>query len=179
MGLEGKMVLLLHELRSRGVPLFHKETQGGSVLENRTGKAMRLHDRAARNDLIERLLDVPLALVLLIFVAPLMAVVALMILVQDRGPVLFGQSRIGRDGRSFKCLKFRSMVVDAEARLDALLAGDPQARAHWDSDYKLRNDPRVTRLGAFLRRSSLDELPQLINVLRGEMNVVTGDGGGE
>jgi exopolysaccharide production protein ExoY len=92
--------------------------------------------------------------------------------VQDGGPVVFAHRRIGRDGRHFRCLKFRSMAVDAEERLAELLARDPQARDEWERDHKLRNDPRVTKLGAFLRKSSLDELPQLVNVLKGEMSLV-------
>ncbi|MGA0606740.1 sugar transferase [Phenylobacterium sp. VNQ135] len=113
-----------------------------------------------------------IALAALIFLAPLMIVVAILVYAQDGGPALFGHKRLGRDGRHFKCLKFRSMAVDAEARLAELLARDPAARAEWEKDHKLRNDPRVTKLGAFLRKSSLDELPQLFNVLRGEMSLV-------
>lgn len=119
-----------------------------------------------------RVLDVMIALAVLIFVAPLMLVIAGLIKMQDGGPALFGHSRIGQGGRSFKCLKFRSMVVDAEARLNALLARDPEARREWEADHKLRKDPRITALGAFLRKSSLDELPQLFNVLKGEMSLV-------
>ena len=119
-----------------------------------------------------RLFDVAIALAVLVFVAPLMLVIAGLIKFQDGGPALFGQSRIGKGGRSFKCLKFRSMVVDAEARLNALLARDPEARREWEADHKLRKDPRITALGAFLRKSSLDELPQLFNVLKGEMSLV-------
>ena len=113
-----------------------------------------------------------LALLGLLFVLPLMVAVALAIWVQDRGPVLFAHRRVGRGGKSFYCLKFRSMALDAEARLQELLANDPVAAAEWEADHKLRNDPRVTPLGAFLRKTSLDELPQLFNVLRGEMNLV-------
>lgn len=113
-----------------------------------------------------------LALLALLFVLPLMVAVALAIWVQDRGPVLFAHRRIGRGGKPFYCLKFRSMALDAEARLQELLANDPVAAAEWEADHKLRNDPRVTPLGAFLRKTSLDELPQLFNVLRGEMNLV-------
>jgi lipopolysaccharide/colanic/teichoic acid biosynthesis glycosyltransferase len=98
--------------------------------------------------------------------------VALAIFLQDGGPALFAHRRLGWGGRHFYCLKFRTMRVDAEARLAEVLARDPQARAEWDADHKLRDDPRVTRLGAFLRRTSLDELPQLFNVLRGEMSLV-------
>jgi len=119
-----------------------------------------------------RLLDITIALVVLIFIAPLMLAISLMIRAQDGGPALFRQSRIGEGGRTFKCLKFRTMVIDAEARLNALLARDPEARKEWEADHKLRKDPRITALGAFLRKSSLDELPQLFNVLKGEMSLV-------
>ena len=117
-------------------------------------------------------MDFIIALAALIFILPLMLAIAGTIFLQDGGPVIFAHRRIGRDGRSFKCLKFRSMASDAEARLGALLSSDPAARAEWEKDHKLRNDPRITRLGHFLRRSSLDELPQLFNVLRGEMSLV-------
>ena len=113
-----------------------------------------------------------LALVALIFLAPLMILVAIAVYAQDRGPVVFAHRRIGRGSSYFPCLKFRSMAVDAERRLAELLAADPEARAEWARDHKLRNDPRVTKLGAFLRTTSLDELPQLINVLRGDMRLV-------
>ena len=119
-----------------------------------------------------RLLDVIIALSVLIFIAPLMLAISLMIRAQDGGPALFRQSRIGEGGKTFKCLKFRTMVIDAEVRLNALLARDPEARKEWEADHKLRKDPRITALGAFLRKSSLDELPQLFNVLKGEMSLV-------
>ena len=90
----------------------------------------------------------------------------------DPGPILFKQKRVGFGGARFSCYKFRSMCVDAEARLEDLLARDPNARAEWASDQKLKCDPRITRIGYFLRKSSLDELPQLFNVLLGEMSLV-------
>lgn len=121
---------------------------------------------------VVRSLDVALAVTALVFVLPLMGVVALAVFLQDGGPVLFSHRRIGRGGKPFYCWKFRSMAVDAEARLKDLLASDPAAQEEWARDHKLRNDPRVTRLGAFLRRSSLDELPQLFNVLQGTMSLV-------
>jgi exopolysaccharide production protein ExoY len=123
-------------------------------------------------ELASRAPNMLLALLGLLFVLPLMIAVALAIWVQDRGPVLFAHRRVGRGGKPFYCLKFRSMALDAEARLAELLAADPAARAEWEADHKLRDDPRVTPLGAFLRKTSLDELPQLLNVLRGEMNLV-------
>ena len=113
-----------------------------------------------------------IALTMGLFLLPLMVVVALAIHLQDGGPVLFRHRRMGLNGRPFYCLKFRTMAVDAETRLAELLARDPAARQEWAKDHKLRNDPRVTPLGAFLRRSSLDELPQLFNLLRGEMSLV-------
>ena len=119
-----------------------------------------------------RALDILLSLALLLFALPLMLVVAVAIKIQDGGPDVFGQDRIGQGGRAFRCWKFRSMVMDAEARLAAVLASDPAARAEWDADHKLRRDPRITPLGAFLRVTSIDELPQLLNVLAGEMSLV-------
>ncbi len=113
-----------------------------------------------------------LALAMILFLLPLLVVVALAIYVQDGGPVVFAHKRIGRNGRPFYCLKFRSMAKDAETRLADHLASDPAARAEWAKDHKLKNDPRITPLGHFLRKSSLDELPQLFNVLRGEMSLV-------
>ena len=117
-------------------------------------------------------MNVVIALALLLFLLPVMIAVAIAVYAQDGGPILFAHRRIGLNGRIFPCLKFRSMAVDAEARLAELLASDPGARAEWDRDHKLRRDPRVTPLGAFLRKTSLDELPQLINVLRGDMSLV-------
>ena len=123
----------------------------------------------------ERVLKRWLDLVFVLAAAPLALplVLALAFLVRrDGGPAFFLQERVGRDGRVFRILKLRSMVVDAEARLEAHLDADPALRAEWDANQKLRNDPRITAVGRFLRRSSLDELPQLWNVLRGEMSVV-------
>jgi len=90
----------------------------------------------------------------------------------DGGPAIFAQDRIGHGGRVFRCYKLRSMVVDSQARLEALLESDPAARAEWEATQKLKNDPRITRLGQFLRKSSLDELPQLWNIFMGEMSIV-------
>ncbi|MDR3508850.1 MAG: sugar transferase [Caulobacteraceae bacterium] len=119
-----------------------------------------------------RVLDVAIAVTALVFLAPLLILIAAAVWLQDGGPFFYAQTRIGRGGVGFKCLKFRSMLVDADARLQALLAADPGARAEWDKDHKLRCDPRITAFGSFLRRSSLDEVPQLINVIRGEMSLV-------
>ncbi|WP_333604858.1 sugar transferase [Novosphingobium sp.] len=117
-------------------------------------------------------LDIVFALTALLIFAPLMLLLALAVAILDPGPIFFAHKRIGLGGKDFYCLKFRSMAVDAEQRLQALLASDERARAEWAKDQKLRNDPRITQLGQFLRKSSLDELPQLFNVLRGEMSLV-------
>ncbi len=108
----------------------------------------------------------------LVMLAPLFGMIALAIRIKDPGPVFFAHRRIGQEGKWFGCLKFRSMVIDAEFRLADVLDNDPDAAAEWHDSQKLRKDPRVTALGRFLRRSSLDELPQLLNVLRGEMSIV-------
>ncbi|MCW5632884.1 MAG: sugar transferase [Rubrivivax sp.] len=112
------------------------------------------------------------ALVLLLLFAPLMAAVAFATWRADGMPVFFSHYRVGRDGRLFRCLKFRTMVRHADVALRELLARDARAREQWARDQKLDDDPRITPIGAFLRRTSLDELPQLVNVLRGEMVLV-------
>lgn len=119
-----------------------------------------------------RVAECAIALLALTFLAPLCVIVALAIKAQDGGPVIFAHRRIGQGARTFSCLKFRSMAIDADARLQRLLEADPEARLEWEQDHKLKRDPRITRLGRFLRQSSLDEVPQLINVLRGEMSLV-------
>ena len=128
-------------------------------------------DRKALFPIAKRALDIIGAGVGLVLLAPFFLIVALMVRA-DGGPAFFAHQRVGRGGKLFGCLKFRSMVVDSQARLEALLANDPAARAEWEATRKLKNDPRITRIGRFLRSTSLDELPQLINVLRGEMSLV-------
>jgi len=120
----------------------------------------------------KRLFDLTCAIAMLIVFAPLMLIILVSIRATERGPVLFRHQRIGFNGRPFYCLKFRSMAIDAQARLDGLLRDSPEAREEWANTRKLRNDPRITPIGQFLRTTSLDELPQIINVLRGDMSVV-------
>jgi len=120
----------------------------------------------------KRTFDVIFSIFILTLTSPLMLVIMAAIKLDSRGPVLYRHRRIMATGREFSCLKFRTMEVDADKKLDRLLAENPELKAEWEKNYKLKNDPRITRVGRFLRRTSLDEFPQFINVLRGEMSVV-------
>jgi exopolysaccharide production protein ExoY len=125
-----------------------------------------------RTPAASRFIDIVAAGMLCIVLFPVMAVIALYLVLLERGPVFFGHRRIGLDGKPFACLKFRTMCVDADRRLAQLLASDENMLREWTSNQKLLRDPRVTRFGRILRNTSLDELPQLLNVLRGEMSLV-------
>ncbi len=120
----------------------------------------------------KRLFDVVISASALIALSPLILAVAVAIKIQDGDDALFKQKRFGLNGETFHCFKLRSMVPDARERLAALLASDPNARAEWEDTQKLTNDPRITALGHFIRKTSIDELPQLYNVLRGDMSLV-------
>jgi exopolysaccharide production protein ExoY len=120
---------------------------------------------------VKRATDVLLAAAMLAALAPLMGVIALLIAI-DGGSVLYRHRRSGRDGQDFDCLKFRTMITDAQECFDEYLAHHPEVRGEWEADRKLRFDPRITAVGRFLRASSLDELPQLLNVIRGDMSLV-------
>lgn len=121
--------------------------------------------------IVKRIFDLLASAGLLVLLAPVFAFFSWKIR-QSGGTAIYGQERIGRHGKRFRCLKFRTMVPDADRALAELLARDPRAREEWGRDFKLKNDPRVTPIGAFLRETSLDELPQLWNVLTGEMSLV-------
>lgn len=119
----------------------------------------------------KRGIDLALAVPMLISVLPIMTVLALLSSL-DGGAPIFGHERIGQNGRRFKCLKFRTMRTNSAEVLATLLASNPEVAAEWARDYKLARDPRITRVGRWLRRTSLDELPQLLNVIRGDMSLV-------
>lgn len=119
-----------------------------------------------------RAFDVIVAAGAIIILLPVMLLICALVMITNPGPVLFWQNRVGKGGQMFPCLKFRTMVIDAQGQLERLLAQSETARNEWERDQKLRNDPRITPIGAFLRKSSLDELPQLFNVLIGQMSVV-------
>jgi Undecaprenyl-phosphate galactose phosphotransferase WbaP len=122
-------------------------------------------------NVVKRTIDIVGASSLLIAMFPILLIMGVIVM-SDGGRPVFGHVRIGRNGRKFRCLKFRSMVTGADAVLKHLLATDPKAREEWDRDFKLKNDIRITPIGRLLRRTSLDELPQLWNVLRGDMSLV-------
>jgi Undecaprenyl-phosphate galactose phosphotransferase WbaP len=123
------------------------------------------------SQVLKRIFDIVVALILLVPLLPICLIATLMIMLEG-GPILFAHERVGRGGRTFKCLKFRTMVPDASKLLEEVLASHPCVREEWMQTRKLRNDPRTTKIGNFLRVTSIDELPQLINVLRGDMSLV-------
>lgn len=126
---------------------------------------------APRRSISKRTIDIFGALIGLVFFCPLMMILYALIRL-DGGPALYSQMRVGANGKLFRCWKFRSMVTDAEARLQRLLETDAAARTEWEQEQKLSNDPRITTLGKFIRVTSLDELPQFVNVLKGEMSLI-------
>lgn len=120
----------------------------------------------------KRFIDIGLLLVSSPITIPLVLIIALIVKVSSPGPVFYGHKRIGKNGKEFKCWKFRSMVIDADKQLEKILAESPEMRAEWEKDRKFTNDPRVTKVGKILRKTSLDEIPQFFNVLIGEMSFV-------
>jgi exopolysaccharide production protein ExoY len=120
----------------------------------------------------KRVIDIILATSAIILLAPLLTLCFLTCLLTSSGPAIFGHQRVGFRGKFFNCFKFRTMVLDSESRLRDHLAANPKAAAEWAATRKLRFDPRVTAIGSVLRKTSLDELPQLFNVLMGDMSIV-------
>lgn len=138
-----------------------------------TRKVQELIERQPRHSrVLKRTGDIVFSLAMLSLCSPLLVLLVLLVKITSRGPVFYVQQRVGRGYRQFGCIKFRTMRRDADRILSAVLAASPDLQEEFRNDFKLRNDPRITRLGRFLRRSSLDELPQFVNVLRGEMSVV-------
>lgn len=121
-----------------------------------------------RYEKIKRFFDICLSAVALVVLSPLLLVIAILIYLEDKGPVIYSQTRIGKDGRAFKLYKFRSMCVDADERLR-----DLQKLNERDGPvFKIRDDPRVTKIGKFIRKTCIDELPQLVNIIKGDMSIV-------
>jgi Undecaprenyl-phosphate galactose phosphotransferase WbaP len=122
--------------------------------------------------LAKRMMDAAVTSLGVLFVLPFLALIALLIKLDSKGPIFYSQNRLGKDGEFFKAYKFRTMHGDGESRLKAILEDDPQLRAEYEIYHKLRKDPRVTRIGRVLRKFSLDEFPQLLNVIIGDMSLV-------
>lgn len=136
------------------------------------GLTVGVQGSAQRSRLAKRWFDVISASLLLLFISPIFITVVLLVRLSDGGDIFYRHIRIGRNGKPFGCLKFRTMRSDGDLILRRHLSLSEEARHEWETDRKLRNDPRVTRLGKILRKTSLDELPQLINIIRGDMSVV-------
>ncbi len=154
-----------------GVPMGDIEAE--SLFDERL-MVLRITNNLAipLNRFIKIIFDYTLTIFGTVAISPILLAVAIWIYIDSPGPVIFKHIRIGKNGNPFPCYKFRSMCVDAKEKLEELLANNPEVRAEWKRDFKLKNDPRITRSGAFLRKTSLDELPQIFNVLRGEMSLV-------
>ena len=135
---------------------------------------MRTHNNMASwsNQLLKLLLDFIGAMVGCFIFLPIYALLAFLIYIDSPGPILFSHRRVGQSGKEFSCYKFRTMVPNAQAELQKYLQTYPECLREWEETYKLKNDPRITRLGRWLRKTSLDELPQFLNVLKGEMSLV-------
>ncbi len=154
----------------RGIPLYGTDM---SFLFSHEMLLLRINNNLAKRSsrILKRTMDIVGSLAIITALSPVLLTLYFLIK-KDGGNAIYGHPRIGRNGKEFKCLKFRSMVVNSKEVLEHLLATDPEAKAEWDKDFKLRNDPRITKVGAFIRKTSLDELPQLFNVLKGEMSLV-------
>ena len=124
------------------------------------------------NLIIKRIIDVAAIVICLPLLLPIFLILSLLVKLTSRGPVFYAHKRVGKNGKEIKCWKFRSMCINSQEILEKILATDPVRRAEWEKDRKFQDDPRVTKFGKFLRRTSLDELPQLFNILTGSMSLV-------
>lgn len=154
-----------------GIPAANIQARGlmneqTLILEVKNNLAQR------RNRLFKRIFDIIATVIGGILILPVIAIVAILIYLDSPGPIVFGHKRVGQGGKEFPCYKFRSMVPNAQEALEIYLKENPAAREEWERDFKLKDDPRVTKIGKFLRKTSLDELPQLWNVLIGDMSLV-------
>ncbi len=154
----------------RGLPLYSTDM---SFIFSYEVMLLRVNNNLAKRSsrIIKRTMDIVGASLLIILLSPLL-LTCYFLIKRDGGSAVFGHKRIGQNGKPFSCLKFRSMVLNSQEVLDELLERDAEAKTEWEKDFKLKNDPRITPLGQFLRRTSIDELPQLFNVLVGQMSLV-------
>ena len=154
----------------RGLPLYSTDM---SFLFSYDVILLRMNNNLAKRTsrFFKRTMDIVLSFGLILILSPIFLILYLLIYI-DGGKPIYKHPRIGRDGKLFNCFKFRSMVLDSEEILSELLKQDPECKSEWEKEFKLKNDPRVTKIGSFIRRTSLDELPQLFNVLIGQMSLV-------
>ncbi|ELB7344379.1 undecaprenyl-phosphate galactose phosphotransferase WbaP [Klebsiella michiganensis] len=154
----------------RGMPL---DSTDMSFIFSHEVMIFRVQQNLAKwsSRLIKRVFDIAGSLAIIAILSPILLYISRKVK-KDGGPAIYGHERIGKGGKPFKCLKFRSMVINSKEVLEHLLDNDPEAKKEWEATFKLKNDPRITKIGKFLRRTSLDELPQLFNVLKGEMSLV-------
>lgn len=154
----------------RGMPL---DSTDMSFILSHEVMIFRVQQNLAKwsSRILKRAFDIFGSLAIIIVLSPLLLYISRKVK-KDGGPAIYGHERIGKGGVPFKCLKFRSMVINSKEVLTALLESDPESKKEWDETFKLKNDPRITKIGGVLRRTSLDELPQLFNVLKGEMSLV-------
>ncbi|EPJ5860206.1 undecaprenyl-phosphate galactose phosphotransferase WbaP [Raoultella ornithinolytica] len=154
----------------RGMPL---DSTDMSFIFSHEVMIFRVQQNLAKlsSRILKRIFDIAGSMAIILILSPLLIYISQKVK-KDGGPSIYGHERIGKGGRPFKCLKFRSMVINSKEVLEQLLANDLDAKREWDATFKLKNDPRITKIGGFLRRTSLDELPQLFNVLKGEMSLV-------
>lgn len=154
-----------------GIPAANISVQG---LMEESMVLVKVQNNLARRyyRVMKRIFDLVVTLLSLVIFLPVGLIIAALIYITAPGPVLFAHRRVGQHGKEFPCYKFRSMIVNSQEYLEKYLAENPEAREEWERDFKLKDDPRITKIGHFLRKTSLDELPQLINVLKGEMSLV-------
>jgi exopolysaccharide production protein ExoY len=145
---------------------------GSEAGARRSPEVVHRHRRSPLGLAIKRGIDIVAALVFFTVFLPLFVLVAIGVRWSSHGPALYSQPRVGRHGRTFRFYKFRSMVVDSDEVLSAFLDSDSEAKSQWDAYQKLSDDPRITPFGRFIRKTSLDELPQFWNVLKGDMSLV-------
>ena len=165
---------IISEVIGIGEPGDHSEWSGMSFCQFGSAYGMSLSNALLRRRgrIIKRIMDVVLCTIGLTVISPLFLLLMILVKVCSPGPIFFIQPRRGKGGKTFGMIKFRTMVEGAEEKLRPLLESNPELNREWESYQKLKNDPRVTWIGKFLRKTSLDELPQLINILKGEMSLV-------
>ena len=144
----------------------------GQKVKQLKGKSRGLSFQGLYGEVLKRLFDIVFSLSVLILFSPIYIILALLIALSSKGPVFYVQQRVGKNYRSFNCIKFRTMVNNADEMLVEIMATSPDLREEFESNFKLKTDPRITRIGHFLRITSLDEFPQFWNVLKGDMSVV-------